>query len=419
MKRVYLGLVLAALLMPVALRTLAWERAVITTPEAADVEVGKNLFNHKWTPNDPLCEGGDGIGPVFNAESCVACHFQGGVGGSGKLEHNVTVYRSSELFGGRNTVTGTLHMSAISPDFLETMNRVDNQLPATSKPSLDDLKKASTVSSTLFSQRNTPALFGAKKIDEITDRDIIAIARWQQLSQGMTTSNSETTPVGRVLFTDGKVGKFGWKSQTPSLLEFVQGACANELGLSNPNQPQPKSIARLDYQPKRGGTDLTLKQCQQMEAFIAALPAPERVQPADEKEAERAHKGEALFQSMGCATCHVPNVGTVYGIYSDLLLHRMGRDLEAQGSYNTPQNDGDPGSTPLPDEWRTPPLWGVADSAPYLHDGRALTLADAIRLHDGQGAGASRAFRTATAAERDQLISFLKTLRAPQQQQHQ
>ena len=71
------------------------------------------------------------------------------------------------------------------------------------------------------------------------------------------------------------------------------------------------------------------------------------------------------------------------------------------------------GEEPRPDEWRTPPLWGVADSAPYLHDGRASTLEEAIRLHGGQGADASQRFAQSSPAEQAQLIAFLKTLRAP------
>jgi CxxC motif-containing protein (DUF1111 family) len=87
--------------------------------------------------------------------------------------------------------------------------------------------------------------------------------------------------------------------------------------------------------------------------------------------------------------------------------------LEAEGHYYAPPSDGDPSGTPQRDEWRTPPLWGVADSAPYLHDGRAGTLAEAIRLHGGQGAAAARSFDRATPEQQSQLISFLMTLRAP------
>src|SRR5205814_1281755 len=101
--------------------------------------------------------------------------------------------------------------------------------------------------------------------------------------------------------------------------------------------------------------------------------------------------------------------------YSDLLLHRMGANLVGGGSY------GDP-PLPVPDssgegisptEWRTPPLWGVADSAPYLHDGRAPTLVDAIRQHGGQGTRAAQAFIRLSGAEQAQVVAFLKTLRAP------
>jgi CxxC motif-containing protein (DUF1111 family) len=95
----------------------------------------------------------------------------------------------------------------------------------------------------------------------------------------------------------------------------------------------------------------------------------------------------------------------------------MGKDLEAQGSsYGgspPPPAERSTEEGPLSDEWRTPPLWGVAHSAPYLHDGRAATLEDAIRMHGGQGAASARQFDRLSRNERDQLIAFLKTLQAP------
>src|SRR5262249_46767678 len=128
--------------------------------------------------------------------------------------------------------------------------------------------------------------------------------------------------------------------------------------------------------------------------------------------------GKKLFTAVGCADCHTPNLGPAEGIYSDLLLHRMGQDLEGGGSYNDPPPvpipDSSPDGSPHPGEWRTPPLWGVADSGPYLHDGRAATLKEAIRLHGGQGARAARRFDTLSAADQDRLVAFLRTLRAPE-----
>ena len=125
--------------------------------------------------------------------------------------------------------------------------------------------------------------------------------------------------------------------------------------------------------------------------------------------------GKKLFRSVGCADCHTPNLGDVDGIYSDLLLHRMGADLVGGGSYGEPPiplpDESEDG--PAPSEWRTPPLWGVADSAPYMHDGRAPTLADAIKLHGGQGARARNNFLKLNPADQSRLFAFLQTLRAP------
>ena len=96
-----------------------------------------------------------------------------------------------------------------------------------------------------LSQRNTPALFGSRLIDEIPDEAIIAGERRQRLKWGLATADVEHAPVGRSLrLPDGRVGRFGWKGQTASLADFVQAACANELGLGNPGQAQPVSLAK-------------------------------------------------------------------------------------------------------------------------------------------------------------------------------
>jgi CxxC motif-containing protein (DUF1111 family) len=213
----------------------------------------------------------------------------------------------------------------------------------------------------------------------------------------------------------GRVGKFGWKAQTASLSDFVQAACANELGLGNPGQAQPRSLAQPDYEPP--GLDLTLEQCNQLTAFVASLPRPVERLPINPSDQDAAREGKKLFTSIGCADCHTPNLASVDGLYSDLLLHHMGHRLVGGGSYNEqrrPEPDLPSSGDPEPDEWRTPPLWGVADSAPYLHDGRAKTLDEAIRLHDAQARHSRDQYLRAGEDERAALIEFLQTLRAPE-----
>jgi CxxC motif-containing protein (DUF1111 family) len=409
----------ALALAPVAMRAATWPRAHAAPVDPAMARAGQELFVHEWAPGDPLANGGDGLGPVYNATSCVACHFQNGAGGSGGLGENVTTFTVRANGQSRE---GVVHNYA-ADGYQESLAQAHPELPNVARPSLALLVPlpGSAERSIAFpagvhvSQRNTPALFGAKLIDDIPERAILANERRQRLKWGLAPADGEDAPVGRASrLADGRVGRFGWKAQSASLASFVQAACANELGLGNPGQAQPRPLGRPDYQVP--GLDLTAEQCDQLTSFVASLPRPVERLPDDARAAEQARAGKKLFHSVGCAECHTPDLGGVEGLYSDLLLHRMGQELQGGGGYNDPPAplpDFEPGEGPSPGEWRTPPLWGVADSAPYLHDGRAATLEDAVRQHGGQAAGAAQRFAKLSRPDQERLLAFLGTLRAP------
>jgi CxxC motif-containing protein (DUF1111 family) len=417
--RVWYLLIPIVALLPAGTRLLWWQRS--TSHAAVDVALasaGKELFVHEWQLNDPLCPDGDGLGPVFNARSCVACHNQGGTGGGGDLRFNVTTFTLRQ--DGQASREGVIH-SNHTAGRRESLRDVHSSLPDTSSPTLSQVVALpgqgnhclTFPAGVHISQRNTPALFGAKLIDEIPERVILASAKAQKARWGMAPPDGEELPVGRApRLASGRIGRFGWKGQMASLSDFVQAACANELGLGNPGQPQPTPI----YQTAARSTkiDLTRKQCDELTAFCASLPQPVERSVKGVSDADAA-AGKKLFRSVGCADCHAPKLGDVDGIYSDLLLHRMGADLVGGGSYGEPPIPlpGESEEGPAPNEWRTPPLWGVADSAPYMHDGRAPTLADAIKLHGGQGARARDGFLKLGPADQSRLLAFLLTLRAP------
>ena len=283
--------------------------------------------------------------------------------------------------------------------------------PPASKPS-----ETAAIPEIDIGQRNTPALFGASVIDAIPDAAILANERNQRLKLGLSVLNGEQLPAGRAAKLSRKrVGKFGWKANIGNLSEFVRVACANELGLGNPLQAQPASLSQPEYRPR--GLDLTDQQCDQMTAFIASLPRPREVMPSSAAEAARAVAGKKHFKQIGCINCHTADLAEAQGIYSDLLLHEMGEGLGGggggfYGEEPSAEPDFDGGST-SPSEWRTPPLWGVADSAPYLHDGRAATLAEAIKLHAGQASSSANRFAGLSDVQQEELIAFLNTLRAP------
>ena len=177
------------------------------------------------------------------------------------------------------------------------------------------------------------------------------------------------------------------------------------------------------------------------------LPAPAAITTDNAALRDALQSGEKLFAKVGCAACHTPQLGTVAGIFSDLLLHDMGPDSGDSGNYGVfiPDSTGSDSEDPIPEltavqiqggripvsnsqtlqtipddlkgaasqEWRTPPLWGVRDSAPYLHDGRAKTLEQAIAMHGGEGHQSAINFFHLSKADQTRVLSFLRTLVAP------
>jgi CxxC motif-containing protein (DUF1111 family) len=332
--------------------------------------------------------------------------------------------------GGQKPHEGVLHAKATREEFQETLSAVQEGLPAISHEDLlqgvfsddtvqrqnegDDRRftlrkrhlelQIRLQGGVAFSQVNTPALFGSGLIDALPDRVLLATEERQRVKLGRVSR-----------LPDGRIGKFGWKGQTATLSDFVQAACANELGLGNPSHPQPRPLGKPKYEAP--GLDLTQKQCDQLTAYVASLDRPTERTPVDNQGKLDAVEGKKLFGKIGCADCHAPRLGDIDGIYSDLLLHHMGEDSAGGAGYRgevIPDMASDTKGGPEPREWRTPPLWGVADSAPYMHDGRAKTLDDAIRMHGGQGEGSATRYRDLGEAKRKCVIAFLSTLRAPE-----
>jgi CxxC motif-containing protein (DUF1111 family) len=280
-----------------------------------------------------------------------------------------------------------------------------------------------------FFEVNTPPLFGLGLVERITRADVEAIAR------------SQCSDVrGNVpLLADGRLGRFGWKGQHATLRDFCDQACAVELGISTPTTLQaapPKLHPADDYESAspywravRANPDISFGGVEALAAYVASLPAPREVLDPNlpvlaETAAARAELGRKLgianpadvrfgrtwFNEIGCGTCHKPDVGSVRSVFSDFLLHDVGTQSDGDYFSPEPQRSGFRG----PAEFRTPPLWGVADSAPYLHDGSADTLEEAILAHDGQAALSKRLYRDRISAERRrQILAFLESLRAP------
>jgi RNA polymerase sigma factor (sigma-70 family) len=423
--------------------------ALVGRPSEQTQRLGRELFERVWVKNDPRSHGGDGLGPVFNGQSCVACHNLGGSGGAGAFDRNIEIATSTGSLG-----EGMGYFYAFSMDFgagrfeyrmggdPQGTPRRQTQAEATFlagiHPGLKDSK--STVlhhfgTDPLYhawrgsvpgrhgsfmiqsSERNPFALFGAGRIDAIPDEAIEAAARRR--------SSSSAQVKGRVSrLKDGRVGRFGWKAQTATLEEFVRSAAAGEIGLEVPGRHQAADPRTPGLAAK--GLDMDEGECDALVAYVRSLPVPVAIKRADDKDSAQWRAGEATFRSIGCTACHMPKLGDVEGIYSDLLLHDMGPQLSDADTYSVFVSEpGQADGVPVADhsrtdngpgtvrEWRTPPLWGIRDSGPYLHDGRAATIAQAIMLHAGQGAAAARRYAELSPRRKQQIDAFLLSLAAP------
>jgi CxxC motif-containing protein (DUF1111 family) len=211
-----------------------------------------------------------------------------------------------------------------------------------------------------------------------------------------------------------RVGRFGWKAQHATLLAFSADAYRNEMGITNdlfPHEvavgisqermrvcdPRPEPEDIRDPRTGRRGID-------NFASFMKLLAPVARGSVDD-----AARNGERVFGAIGCSACHTPSLTTgpssnplfnrvAVPLFSDLLLHDVGT------------GDGIQQASGMPEEIRTPALWGVRFRRPLLHDGSAATIENAITRHGGEAALAMQGFYQSTAEERAALLAFLRSL---------
>ena len=339
------------------------------------VTEGALLFGTELTPEQ-------GLGPLFNARSCITCHsspFSGGMGSNGL---------------GIALRVGRLDNGAFDP-------LVGHGGPIARAHAVSELGYACTArpgipaGANLTSVRNAPALFGLGLVDAIPDDVILA---------GVTsTTDGVHGQPNLVLDPTGKerVGRFGWKADIATLHQFVGEAFRNELGITNPAAPRDLSLpsvadetgcAGLGMAPEDDGTMVDA-----VTAYITDL------KPVHGQQDVMRTEGERLFRSTGCASCHTPSLYTnerEIPLYSDLLIHDMGPALD----------DGVVQGQAIGRQWRTTPLWGLSVRQRFLHDGRARSPQEAILAHGGEADEAVLHFRSLPPDEQEALLRLLGSL---------
>lgn len=427
-----------------------------------DFHAGKALAHQPWVRAPTITTARDGLGPLYNARTCLMCHINGGRGLMPKNDDQMLIQAFLRLsLPGEDKIHGVvpepvygdqlqsqsvalahqfraryaaqnLKSKEVAPEayvFIRWQPRPFKYPDGTilnlryPKIVMKNLGYGELHPDTLVSLRNAPPIHGVGLLDMIAQSDIDEHADPDdknndgisgRVNQVWDFEAKQTTP-----------GRFGLKANKASVRFQTAAAFAGDVGITNPIFPDEsctesqvlchKTPSGAD-KPEAGAVAVELPESllSLVVNFTRNLAVPVRrsVNDPDVK------KGRKLFYQTGCHQCHRPSYITAESNdlphlsnqtiwpYTDLLLHDMGEDLA----------DGRPDYQATGSEWRTPPLWGVGlgkvvnGSTVLLHDGRAQSIEEAILWHGGEAEIIKQTFVNLNRSDREQLIKFVESL---------
>lgn len=393
----------------------------LTPAQVALFNAGKVAYEKNFTV-------AEGLGPLFRERACVTCHGFPVTGGSDNgTVNNVTHF----MINNDGNWMPALELGGPVIQHRDIRSEPGGASCPLVAESVPPLPKITT------SLRHSPPVFGFGLLDAVADEEIrewqgkrpwkdpsvIGFAQFGTELESLIRLRAFTFDISRRQPAGAaRVGRFGWKAQTPTLFQFTTEPFNIELGISTPffprenspnGAPLPAGCLLAGSQPNDALSANSLKLFH-FQALLAA-PAPRPRTP-------RSFYGELMFRVAGCADCHRPTMRTardyympladgsvtrvaalsnkLIAPYSDLLIHDMGPGLE----------DGRVMGAAGPRFWRTTPLWGTQHKTRFLHDGSAANVHDAIERHGGEGAASVTRYDALNAAQKAALIEFVEGL---------
>jgi CxxC motif-containing protein (DUF1111 family) len=392
----------------------------------------------------------DGLGPVYNAQSCRECHQNPLSGGASQVselragvrdaygrfqEPRVPIARGKAFIDGRTLINDR----AVCPNRAFPDEEIQERVP-------DDAN--------VRTFRMSLNVLGDGYVEAVPDDYLRSLAARQcRDTNGRICGRIVEVPVLEAPGTNG-LGRFGWKAQQASLLSFSADAYLNEIGITNRLLPDEvtticDSVADPEDKPEgdvaahrlqrraksglRAAAPPAFADIDRFARFMRATKAPPRDAILAGGEASR--RGSGVFDSIGCATCHVRNIATapagtkinggtfavppalgnrLFHPFSDFLLHDVdtgdGIETSVREHHGRANVRMQPEMAMTANRLRTPPLWGVRMRPRLMHDGASLTLNDAILRHGGEASDARRRFSSLGDVDREALLTFLRSL---------
>ncbi|MCW5808291.1 MAG: c-type cytochrome [Deltaproteobacteria bacterium] len=406
----------------------AWGAQPFLTPAPIDevlqggFSIGREFFIAAWVAAPSAQRPNlDGLGPLFHATSCAACHPATGrpasLGANGAVAPGLLFRLAGPggapdpIFGGQlqpSGLAGAPAEATITYAYAEAAP--PGITPASARPVFAFATEPSygaLAATTRALPRMSPHLAGMGLLELVPDAAIVA-------REDPLDADGDGISGRAARLPGGAIGRFGWKAVQPSLRGQTTAAFAADIGIASEDRAddctaaQPACLAL----PNGGAPEIASADVRAVDTFQRYLGVPRaRRGNADPVIA----RGYALFVAARCIACHAQTLTTGdapdalahvdFHPYTDLLLHDMGPGLA------DPLGEGAAAAA----EWRTPPLWGLglvaADpAARFLHDGRAATLADAIRWHGGEAEVSRAAFAALSPDDAAALLAFVASL---------
>jgi len=399
--------------------------------------VGNSFFNENWIIAPASAQARDGLGPLFHARSCSACHTKDGRGSPPNEGEAMTGLLLRLSLPGQDA-----HGAPLPDPTYGTQLAIraipgaqpEAEVPIRWIPSTRTLPDGETIAlrrpefgpitwhygppapGLLFSPRLAQPIYGGGLLEAIPEATLLALT-----DPGDTNHDGISGRLNQVWSVEQQKtmpGRFGWKANQPSLRQQSADAFLGDIGITTSLHPDesltPAQQPALGLLPNGGTPELSDHIFERVVLYTQSLAVPAR-RGLDNPSVRL---GEKLFTQINCSACHTPTLqtgsthplqelrGQTIHPYTDLLLHDMGEELA----------DHRPDFLASGTEWRTQPLWGLGLNAEvngntfYLHDGRARTLTEAILWHSGEALASRSAFEKLSRTERDALLAFLASL---------
>lgn len=396
--------------------------------------LGNSLFSSPWISVGSTTAI-DGLGPTFNARSCVGCHGKDGRGKphkNGKNSNGFLLRLSIDATGEYGEPLGhpvygkqIQDQANIGVSYEAKIDiqhdTIFGEYPDGTKYKL--LKPKYTIIDKKFGDLNDintsprvgQQVIGLGLIDALSEQSILANA--DEFDINNDGISGKPNYVWNELTKSTTIGKFGWKANQPSLRQQVADAFSGDMGLTSSmfsNQNCTTQQLDCNEYPNGGNPEVIDSQINNVVFYQSALAVPKRRKFMKKNVLE----GKVLFNQIDCIKCHTKNFTTgkskenehIDGIlihpFSDFLLHDMGdaladnrRDFLANGN-----------------EWRTQALWGIGlistvnKHTNLLHDGRARNVEEAILWHGGEAKKSKEKFMNLTSIERGKLLEYINSL---------